>query len=76
MPSPQVSPGMNDHDPAPAAALAEWIAPPARRAEAAALATTFARAAFAPEARAADYFTLFIRLLAERRSAHAKHSSC
>ncbi len=47
-----------------AAALAEWIESPARRAEAAPRAVAFARAAFSPAARAADYLALFARLRA------------
>jgi len=45
-----------------AAALAEWIAAPARRAEAAPRAISFAREAFAPAARARAYLDLFHRL--------------
>jgi glycosyltransferase involved in cell wall biosynthesis len=45
-----------------AAALGEWIESPARRAEAAPRAIAFAREAFSPAARAADYLALFARL--------------
>jgi glycosyltransferase involved in cell wall biosynthesis len=46
------------------AALREWIESPARRAEAAPRAAAFAREAFSPAARAADYLALFARLRA------------
>lgn len=47
-----------------AAALAPFLASPARRAEAGRLAAAFAREAFAPTARAAEYLALFARLRA------------